>query len=265
MQVYGDIVCGTAEEIRLNPAEVCRRLQVPRGFGSDAAERCEKQLRAAMTCRYAYVRLPVDYPERGVCRFDFAEIRSEDLYRNLAGCREAFVFAATIGIGVDRLLHRLNLTSQAEHFITDALASAAVESLCDFVIEEITSTAVESLCDTVIEEISGAAVESLCDTVTEEIAGAAVESLCDTVIKEISGAAGEALCDCVTEEIRGADAVSPKCVLRPRFSPGYGDTDLSVQKPLLRRLQADKTLGITLNSAYLMTPVKSVTAIAGLI
>ena len=201
MQVYGDIVCGTAEEIRLNPAEVCRRLQVPVGFGSEAAERCEKQLRAAMTCRYAYVRLPVDYPERGVCRFDFAEIRSEDLYRNLAGCREAFVFAATIGIGVDRLLHRLNLTSQAEHFITDALASAAVE----------------------------------------------------------------ALCDCVTEEIKGADAVPRKRLLRPRFSPGYGDTDLSVQKPLLRRLQADKTLGITLNSAYLMTPVKSVTAIAGLI
>lgn len=52
--------------------------------------------------------------------------------------------------------------------------------------------------------------------------------------------------------------------LRPRFSPGYGDFPLSVQKQLLSGLEAEKRLGITLTDGYLMVPTKSVTAVIGL-
>ena len=75
----------------------------------------------------------------------------------------------------------------------------------------------------------------------------------------LASAAAEALCDSVNRTI--AEGLS----LKPRFSPGYGDVPLSVQGPILRRLRADSTLGITLNEAFLMTPVKSVTAIAGIL
>ncbi|MBQ7779144.1 MAG: hypothetical protein IJ404_01495 [Clostridia bacterium] len=51
----------------------------------------------------------------------------------------------------------------------------------------------------------------------------------------------------------------------PRFSPGYGDLPLELQKPLLTFLDAEKTVGITLSSSLLMTPTKSITAIAGII
>ena len=51
--------------------------------------------------------------------------------KNLGGCGEAFVFAATLGYGVDRLLSRLSVISGAEYFITDALASAFAEAACD--------------------------------------------------------------------------------------------------------------------------------------
>ena len=44
---------------------------------------------------------------------------------------EAFVFAVTLGYGVDRLLSRLSVISGAEYFITDALASAFAEAACD--------------------------------------------------------------------------------------------------------------------------------------
>ena len=53
-------------------------------------------------------------------------------------------------------------------------------------------------------------------------------------------------------------------VLRPRFSPGYGDLPLTLQRPILQTLDAVKYLGITLNKSLLMTPTKSVTAIVGL-
>lgn len=50
----------------------------------------------------------------------------------------------------------------------------------------------------------------------------------------------------------------------PRFSPGYGDLALETQKPLLQFLDAEKKVGITLSSSLLMTPTKSITAIAGI-
>lgn len=52
--------------------------------------------------------------------------------------------------------------------------------------------------------------------------------------------------------------------MRPRFSAGYGDFPLLCQRGLLGLLRADKNLGISLNDSLLMTPSKSVTAVAGL-
>lgn len=49
-----------------------------------------------------------------------------------------------------------------------------------------------------------------------------------------------------------------------RFSPGYGDLSLSLQKFILDTLSADKLLGITLTDTSLMIPTKSITAIIGI-
>ena len=51
--------------------------------------------------------------------------------------------------------------------------------------------------------------------------------------------------------------------LRPRFSPGYGDFSLDCQKDIIRALEAEKTVGVTLTDSLLMTPSKSVTAVIG--
>lgn len=45
-----------------------------------------------------------------------------------------------------------------------------------------------------------------------------------------------------------------------RFSPGYGDLPLSVQKGFLTALDAERTVGIHLTATNLMVPRKSVTA-----
>lgn len=48
-----------------------------------------------------------------------------------------------------------------------------------------------------------------------------------------------------------------------RFSPGYGDFPLDVQKKLLDVLDAPKRIGLCVMDSGLLTPVKSVTAVIG--
>ena len=52
--------------------------------------------------------------------------------------------------------------------------------------------------------------------------------------------------------------------MRPRFSPGYGDFDLSAQTRICDVLKTGKTIGVTLTDSLLMMPSKSVTAVIGL-
>lgn len=49
-----------------------------------------------------------------------------------------------------------------------------------------------------------------------------------------------------------------------RFSPGFGDLPLELQDAFLQAIDAGKLLGIHVGSSHLMTPMKSVTAIVGL-
>ena len=49
-----------------------------------------------------------------------------------------------------------------------------------------------------------------------------------------------------------------------RFSPGYGDLNLSVIEDIITILNATKRIGLSATRSLMMTPVKSVTAITGL-
>ncbi len=79
--------------------------------------------------------------------------------------------------------------------------------------------------------------------------------ICDA----LASAAAEALRETAQSRILGARQH------RPPFSPGYGDLSLDLQPALLNFLNAGVTLGITLSASFLMKPVKSITAIIGVI
>ena len=49
-----------------------------------------------------------------------------------------------------------------------------------------------------------------------------------------------------------------------RFSPGYGDYPIELQREFLRLLDAPRKIGLSANESFLLIPSKSVTAIAGL-
>ena len=56
----------------------------------------------------------------------------------------------------------------------------------------------------------------------------------------------------------------PDRQLTDRFSPGYGDLTLEMQRDVMTALDCGRTVGITLTDSLLMTPSKSVTAIIGM-
>lgn len=75
---------------------------------------------------------------------------------------------------------------------------------------------------------------------------AAVEAWCDILCRKFS------------ERARKAERST-----RPRFSPGYGDLPLAMQKEIFRALSPEKRIGVTLSESLMMMPSKSVSAIVG--
>ncbi len=91
---------------------------------------------------------------------------------------------------------------------------------------------------------------------------AGVTSPAKALVLDAMGSAGiEEVCDGLCRQLAEQ---YPDCVLHPRFSPGYGDLPLELQKTLLGILDAGRALGVSLSEGMLMIPQKSVTAIVGL-
>ncbi|MBQ9777788.1 MAG: Vitamin B12 dependent methionine synthase activation subunit [Clostridia bacterium] len=72
----------------------------------------------------------------------------------------------------------------------------------------------------------------------------------------------EALCDLFSQEISAEKSLAG-FKTRPRFSPGYGDLSLDLQKSIVLTLDCQRKIGLALNESLLLTPTKSVTAIIG--
>ena len=68
----------------------------------------------------------------------------------------------------------------------------------------------------------------------------------------------EAFCDEQTASMQRAETR-----FRSRFGPGYGDLPLEFQRPLLRYLEADRRIGLSVTDSLMLVPVKSLTAIIG--
>ena len=138
-------------------------------------------------------KFPVSVSEYTI-RFPFAEADSVSLSRHLSGFSEAVVFAATVGIELDRLIMKYSRLSPSRALCFQAIGAERIEALCDLFCRELKS--------------------------------------------DFS-------------------------ITSPRFSPGYGDFSLYFQKELFKALDCPRKIGLSLNSALLMSPSKSVTAIIG--
>ncbi len=158
-------------------------------------ENCLTEAANALVYKVCYRELPVTVAGE-TCDFGAFSVSSGNLAGNLSGCGRVILFAATVGVGIDRLIHKYSHIAPSRALMMQAIGAERIEALCD--------------------------------------------AFCDDMEKEMG--------------------VS----LRPRFSPGYGDLPLEVQKDILTLLEAPKRIGLSLNDSLLMSPAKSVTAFAGI-
>lgn len=164
-----------------------------------------KEISSKMNCRSAYIRFPLkinlldsDKQISDIC-FAGKKIKSHSLYLNLKECHSIYLFAATLGPEVDKIIQRNSKVNPAKAIILQAAAAMFIEEYCDLLQNHL-------------------------------------------LLQE----------------------KSENNILNPRFSPGYGDINLNVQKIFFELLQCSKNLALTLNDSLIMSPEKSVTAFIGI-
>lgn len=159
---------------------------------------CISEAQDLFSYNLCYGRFGIEVSEDEI-DLGFARVRSHSLATCLMGCHEIILFGATVGFGIDRLIHKYSITSPSRAIMLQALGSERVEALCD--------------------------------------------AFC----RDVSLSEGEV-----------------GNVVRPRFSPGYGDLSIELQREVFIALDLTKNLGINLGDNLFMTPTKSVTAIVGI-
>lgn len=76
-------------------------------------------------------------------------------------------------------------------------------------------------------------------------------------------AAIEALCDWVERLIKKM-SIKDGYKATTRYSPGYGDLSIEIQPKILRLLDTQKHIGLTVTDSFILLPKKSVTAFIGI-
>lgn len=95
-------------------------------------EECKKEIYKAARPRCVYARERICVSE-GKVEFCFDNVESKNLSKNLSQCTEAYVFCATLGIEVDRLIQKYAKIEPSKSVVIDSVATTLIESFCDYV------------------------------------------------------------------------------------------------------------------------------------
>ena len=93
--------------------------------------RCGEALQQAAEPKSIYRVFPLQHIDAQTLEIADVQIHSKNLARNLQGCSEVCLMAATLGIGPDRLIARASAVRMSDAVIYQAAAAAMVETYCD--------------------------------------------------------------------------------------------------------------------------------------
>lgn len=99
-------------------------------------ESCAEETGDKLTYKVCYRELPVTV-DGDVCDFEVFRLRSSHLACNLKDCKRVIVFAATVGVGIDRLIAKYGRLSPAKALMLQAIGAERIEALCDAFCEDI--------------------------------------------------------------------------------------------------------------------------------
>lgn len=105
------------------------------GMLPELMQECIRAATPLLSYRVCYRELPLT-TEGTVCRFGGVAVCSASLARHLAGCTRLVLFAATIGLEIDRLIARQGRLSPSRALLLQGLGAERIEALCDLFCEE---------------------------------------------------------------------------------------------------------------------------------
>ncbi len=97
---------------------------------------CLDEVRGKLTYKVCYCEFPLTF-HGGRLDLGFVETDSEGLKKNLMGCDRIVLFAATVGIEIDRLIARYSSVSPTRSLLFQAIGAERIECLCDVFEREI--------------------------------------------------------------------------------------------------------------------------------
>ena len=123
---------------RTLPPPPIRRREILRYMGASAStpelealmDRALSLLEGRLCYRVCYREVPVVREEDGI-RLLSLVTPSQTVARALEGCKTAVLFAATVGLDLDRLIARYGRVSPSRGLMMQALGAERIEALCD--------------------------------------------------------------------------------------------------------------------------------------
>lgn len=128
--------------IEVNREEALRYLGYRRSIKGDltpvyqSLDQCIQELQKVVQPKHLLKRFSLEVKDNTIKVNDMV-IHSRDLAKNLSGCHAVYLFAGTIGIGVDRLIKRAEVTRMSDAVIYQAVGAAMIEAYCDDVNEQL--------------------------------------------------------------------------------------------------------------------------------
>lgn len=157
-----------------------------------------QRVRSASSFRFTLLRCPVEKTDAGIRLEQNGLLLPGEMAKTmLAGCSEAIVLGASLGMGFEQALKKEQMLSMHDALIFDAIGSALIEAELDRLSAQL------------------------------------------------------------------SDRLAP-LYLTDRFSCGYGDLPLALQKDLGSLLALERTIGVYVLDSLMMSPSKSVTALIGI-
>ena len=115
---------------------LCRQ---PDDAALEMLERCLDAAAPVLSYRVCWMEVPVTVTGN-TCDFGIFSLSSRRLALHLRGCKKAVIFAATIGLEMDRLIAKFGRLSPAMGLWMQAVGTERVEALCDTFCAELKST-----------------------------------------------------------------------------------------------------------------------------
>ncbi len=97
---------------------------------------CISELSGLLFYRACYTVLPIKIQDNTV-DFGAFKVNSQSLAKHLNGCKEALIFASTIGSQIDRIINKYGKISPFKCVIFDAIGAERIEALADCFCEDL--------------------------------------------------------------------------------------------------------------------------------